>query len=98
MRYALLSYVCCPECRGELACFVTREVPTSISTFVAERAPRAPIAGAAFAVAPSSRASTPLTAFLRAHAGAPAPERNRETAVESGLLICGECARWFLIS
>lgn len=98
MRYALLSYVCCPECRGELACFVTREVPTSISTFVAERASRAPIAGAAFAVAPASQSSTALTALLRAHAGAPAPERNREAAVESGLLICGECARWFPIA
>ncbi len=97
MRYALLSYVCCPACRGELACFIAREVPTSISTFVAERAARAPIAGATFAPSPTFRSSTRLTASLRAHAGAAAPERNREAAVESGLLICGECTRWFPI-
>jgi uncharacterized protein YbaR (Trm112 family)/SAM-dependent methyltransferase len=97
MRYALLGYVVCPVCRGELACFIARETPTSISSFVAERAPRSPIAGAAFAPGPTFRSSTLLTARLQALAGAPAPQRNREAVVGSGLLICGECARWFPI-
>ena len=97
MRYALLSYVCCPACRGALACFIAHERPTKISSFVAERAPRAPAADAAFTPAPPFASSTPLTARLTALAGAAAPARNREAVVESGLLICGGCARWFPI-
>ena len=97
MRYALLTYVCCPVCRGELACFIASEKSTSISPFVAERALRAPIAGAAFAPSPSFHSPSPLAARLTALGSAAAPERNREAAVESGLLICGECARWFPI-
>jgi SAM-dependent methyltransferase/uncharacterized protein YbaR (Trm112 family) len=81
-----------------LACFVAREKPTTISSFVAERAPRAPVAGASFAPAPTFPSSTPLTARLDALAGTPAPSRNREAIVESGLLICGNCARWFPIA
>jgi uncharacterized protein YbaR (Trm112 family)/SAM-dependent methyltransferase len=97
MRYSLLSYVCCPACRGELACFIARERRTSISSFVAERAPRAPVEGAAFAPAPSFASSSRLGARLKALGGAAAPARNREAVVESGLLVCGECARWFPI-
>src|SRR5262245_12024991 len=97
MRYALLSFLCCPACRGELACFVARERRTSISPVVAERAPRAPAEGASFTPAPSFLSPTPLTARLEALAGGAAPERNREAVVESGLLICGKCARWFPI-
>jgi SAM-dependent methyltransferase/uncharacterized protein YbaR (Trm112 family) len=97
MRYGLLSYVCCPACRAELACFIAREAPTSISRFVAERAPRAPVPGASFAAAPRFRSSTRLTSRLLALAGEAAPARNREAVVEAGLLLCGECARWFLI-
>lgn len=97
MRYALLSYVCCPGCRGELACFVARERPTAISSFIAERAARAPVQGASFAPSPTFASTTPLTARLTELAGAAAPSRNREAVVDSGLLICGECARWFPI-
>jgi SAM-dependent methyltransferase/uncharacterized protein YbaR (Trm112 family) len=97
MRYSLLSYLRCAVCRDGLACFVSREVSTSISPFVAETAPRAPAVGHAFAPSPAFVARTPLAARLAALAGPAAPGRNREAAIQSGVLICGGCARWFPI-
>ena len=96
MRYSLLSYICCPYCRGELACFIARESATPISVFVAAEAARAPVAGASFAVA-AGTATMPLGALLSSQRVPAAPQRNREAEVESGLLICGACARWFPI-
>jgi SAM-dependent methyltransferase/uncharacterized protein YbaR (Trm112 family) len=97
MRYALLSYLRCPACGDALACLVTREVATPVSLFVAERAERAPAAGQAFAPSPRFTARTPIAARLAALGGPAAPERNREAAIASGLLICGGCARYFPI-
>lgn len=97
MRYSLLSYVRCPECGDALGCFVAREVPTAASFFVAAAAPRAPAAGHAFAPSPSFRANTAIAGRLTALAGPADPGRNRAAAVESGVLICGGCARWFPI-
>ena len=97
MRYGLLSYLRCPECRDALACFVSREVSTAISPFVASTAERAPAAGHPFAPSGSFAATTSLTERLKALGGPPVPARNREAAVESGVLICGGCARWFPI-
>ena len=97
MRYALLSYLRCPECGDALACVVTREVATPISLFVAAEAERAPAAGSTFAASPRFTAQTPFAARL-ASLGAPAaPARNREAAVAAGLLVCGGCARYFPI-
>jgi len=97
MRYSLLSYVRCPACGGGLACFVSREVPTAASPFVAETAARAPAAGCAFVPSPGCAPRSPLGVRLAALAGPAAPERNRKAAVQSGVLICGGCARWFPI-
>jgi uncharacterized protein YbaR (Trm112 family)/SAM-dependent methyltransferase len=97
VRYALLSFLRCPECHDALACFVSRERATSISPFVAAEAARAPAAGQAFAPAPPFAAKTPLAARLTALGGPAAPSRNREAAVESGILVCGGCGRWFPI-
>ena len=101
MRYSLLSYVCCPACRGMLGCFVAKELRTTISPFVAERAPRAmsapPDGAAAFAPMPAFKPRTPIGARLEALQRRPAPDRNREVVVETGLLICADCARWFPI-
>jgi len=97
MRYALLSYLRCPECGDALACLVAREVATPTSLFVAAAAERAPAAGSAFAASPRFAAQTPFAARL-ASLGAPAdPSRNREAAVAAGLLVCGGCARYFPI-
>jgi len=89
--------VCCPACRGALACFVRRERATAISTFVAARADRAPVERAAFAPSPSFRSSAPLASRLQSLGGKAAPDRNRTVVIEEGLLICGECGRWFPI-
>jgi SAM-dependent methyltransferase/uncharacterized protein YbaR (Trm112 family) len=97
MRYSLLSYLCCPECGDGLACFAAREIATPVSLFVAASAPRAPAAGPGFAPAPAFTARTPWAARLSALGGAAAPERNRDVAVQDGVLICGGCARWFPI-
>ena len=96
MRYSLLSYICCPSCRGSLACYIGRESATPSSTFVAAAAARAPVAGASFAPDAAGRA-TPLATRLSALGAVAAPLRNREAEVESGVLICGACARWFPI-
>ncbi|HEX6463489.1 MAG TPA: methyltransferase domain-containing protein [Vicinamibacterales bacterium] len=101
MRYSLLSYVCCPACRGVLGCFVVKELPTSISQFVAEQAPRAMRApsdgAAAFAPMPRFTPRTPIGTRLHDLQNPAAPFRNREAVVESGLLVCADCARWFPI-
>ena len=90
------SYICCPSCRGSLACYIGRESATSISPFVAAEAARAPVAGASFAAA-AAGATTSLATRLSALGAVAAPLRNREAEVESGVLICGACARWFPI-
>ena len=55
-------------------------------------------AGVGVGPVPSWRSTTPLTSLLGRHAAAPAPpERGRGMEVESGLLVCGECGRWFPI-
>jgi SAM-dependent methyltransferase/uncharacterized protein YbaR (Trm112 family) len=64
---------------------------------VAATAERAPAAGHPFAPSGAFTAATPLAERLKALAGPSAPGRNREVAVESGVLICGACARWFPI-
>src|SRR4051794_39663008 len=97
MRYALLDYIRCPECGDGLACFVSREAPTPILQSVAPAASRAPAAGQTFAPSPIFAARTPLANRLTELGGAAAPARNREVAVESGLLICGGCGRYFPI-
>jgi SAM-dependent methyltransferase/uncharacterized protein YbaR (Trm112 family) len=97
MRYALLSYLRCPECGDALACLVAREAATAISLFVAAEAERAPVAGSAFAASPRFTAQTPFASRLVALGAAAAPARNREAAVASGLLVCGGCARYFPI-
>lgn len=97
MRYALLSYLRCPECGDALACLAARETATPISVFVAAEAERAPAAGHPFAPSPRFTAQTPFAARLAALGGPAAPSRNREAAVVSGLLICGGCARYFPI-
>jgi SAM-dependent methyltransferase/uncharacterized protein YbaR (Trm112 family) len=95
VRYSLLNYVRCPVCEGALGCFVAREAQTPISPFVAETAPRAPVAGHAFTPAPPGH--TALAARLAALAAPAAPSRNREAEIDRGLLVCVECARWFPI-
>ena len=97
MRYSLLSYLRCPECADGLACFVSREAATETSLFVAETAARAPALGQRFAPSPVFTRRTPIAARLDALAGPADPTRNRTAAVESGVLICGGCARWFPI-
>ena len=69
MRYSLLSYVRCPECGDALACFVSREVATPTSLFVAATAERAPAAGHAFAASAMFRARPPIAERLAELAG-----------------------------
>lgn len=47
---------------------------------------------------PPFTARTPLTEMLAAQRSAPAPpDRNYAVEVETGVLVCGECARWYPI-
>jgi SAM-dependent methyltransferase len=96
MRYALLDSLACPYCHVELACHSHLEIPSSIVGGVyggGTRVPRGPGLGPA-----PGGVSTPLGALLRRYGGRAADStRTFEVEVEEGLLICGQCARWYPI-
>ena len=97
MRYSLLEHLACPSCRGALACFVHSESPIAMpaglfpdGARVNEHRGLGPV--------PAWRSSTAMTALLaRAATPAAPPTRGRTFEVQAGLLICGECARWYPI-
>jgi len=97
MRYSLLEHLACPSCHGALVCLVHTESPITMPAGLfadGARVNAAPGVGPA----PAWRAATALTTLLdRLATAAAPPERGRAFEVQSGLLVCGECARWFPI-
>jgi len=97
MRYSLLTHVACPSCLGPLLCLTHTEVPSQMPAGPLPDASRVS-PGPGVGPTPAWRFPTELTTLLDQLASEPAPpERGREVEVESGLLICGECGRWFPI-
>jgi uncharacterized protein YbaR (Trm112 family)/SAM-dependent methyltransferase len=97
MRYSLLEHLACPSCHGALVCFVQSETPIAMPPGLFPDGTRVNAAPGLGPV-PAWRTPTTLTALLdRLAAAAAAPERGRTVDVQSGLLICGECGRWFPI-
>ena len=97
MRYSLLSFIVCPYCAVELVCITGQEIQSPLPDGLfppAERTNSEPGIGPL----PAQRAGTPLEHLLLRHAMAPAlPARALEFVVQSGLLVCAACGRWFPI-
>ncbi len=97
MRYSLLEHLACPSCHGALVCYAHRESAIEMPAGLFPDGTRVG-AGAGLGPTPAWRAATALTALLDRLAQRPAPpERGRACEVQSGLLICGACGRWFPI-
>jgi SAM-dependent methyltransferase/uncharacterized protein YbaR (Trm112 family) len=97
MRYSLVDRLACPSCHDALVCFTHAEVPISMPAGLFPDGARVST-GPGLGPLPAFRSTTPMASLLSKHAMTPAPpERGREAEVQSGLLICGSCGRWFPI-
>ncbi len=97
MRYSLLDHLACPICHGPLACVTHTEAPSSMPAGLFPDGSRVS-PGPGVGPLPAWRSATPLTSLLTTIAQAPAaPERGRDVEVTAGLLVCGECGRWYPI-
>lgn len=100
MRYSLLSLVACPVCASGLSCLVFEERPETTPEGLfpgGDRVSAGPGVGPA-APAQADAPESPAGILLRRHATPPAPEsRGLQMGVETGLLACGGCGRWFPI-
>ncbi len=100
MRYSLLSLVVCPVCASSLSCLVLEERPETTPDGLfpgGDRVSTGPGVGPAPSGSPEIPAS-PVATLLRRYATAAAPEsRGLQVGVETGLLACGGCGRWFPI-
>lgn len=97
MRYSLLSYVACPACVARLICIVREESAETTPDGLfpgGDRVSHGPGVGPA----PAWDRESAAGALLRKYSTAAAPEsRGLECGVQTGLLACGECGRWFPI-
>lgn len=100
MRYSLLSYVACPACATSLTCLPLEESPETTPEGLFPGGDRVS-PGPGVGPAPPRTDEAPESAagvLLRKHAAPPAPEaRGLEVGVQTGLLACGGCGRWFPI-
>jgi uncharacterized protein YbaR (Trm112 family)/SAM-dependent methyltransferase len=97
MRYSLLDHLACPACHGALVCYTQRESAIEMPAGLFPDGTRVS-SGAGLGPTPPWHVATALTALLDRLAQKPAgPERGRACEVQSGLLICGACGRWFPI-
>jgi SAM-dependent methyltransferase/uncharacterized protein YbaR (Trm112 family) len=92
MRYTLITFLACPVCAGDLSTIVAVERPAPIPARNRALANVVPPEGAV--VAPLS-----IGELLSRHAANPVPPaRDYAVEVETGLLVCLACARWFPVS
>jgi uncharacterized protein YbaR (Trm112 family)/SAM-dependent methyltransferase len=97
MRYALLDHLACPVCLEPVLCIPHREAPSEMPIGRLSDGTRTS-PGPGVGPMPAWRQSNDLTTRLGDVAGAPAaPERGRLVEVETGLLVCGPCGRWYPI-
>lgn len=96
MRYSLVSFLACPVCHGDLATVVLKECPAAIPVRSRAESSLVPTEGAI--VAPIGPYKTPgaIGPVLKRYASSAAPAaRDYAVEVETGLLVCLVCARWF---
>src|SRR5919109_5393355 len=97
MRYSLLDHLSCPACRASLTCLTHTESALSMPEGLFPDGARVS-AGPGVGPVPQWKTTTLLTALLDRLSTSPAAsERGRQMEVQTGLLICGECGRWFPI-
>jgi SAM-dependent methyltransferase/uncharacterized protein YbaR (Trm112 family) len=99
VRYSLINFLACPACLGELVTIIAAERP-SPAPARPWRSPSGEVAAEGTVVAPHRPAAveSALGAALARYAAAPAPpERDNAVEVETGLLVCRACDRWFPI-
>src|SRR5262245_59803558 len=97
MRYSLLDHLACPACHSPLACITHAESAASMPEGLFPDGSRVS-GGPGLGPSPTWTTTTALTALLDRHAAPPAAaERGRQVEVQTGLLVCGSCGRWFPI-
>jgi uncharacterized protein YbaR (Trm112 family)/SAM-dependent methyltransferase len=97
MRYSLLSFVACPMCASDLICIVHEESTETTPEGLFPGGDRVS-SGPGVGPAPPWRKDSAAGALLRRYATSAAPEsRGLQFGVQTGLLACGECGRWFPI-
>src|ERR1700736_6066761 len=99
MRYSLVSFLACPICHGNLATVVVGERPAVMSVRPRVTSGLVPPEGAIVApLEPRTRANG-VRAILDRYAASPASAaRDAEVEVETGLLVCQACTRWFPVT
>jgi SAM-dependent methyltransferase/uncharacterized protein YbaR (Trm112 family) len=98
MRYGLLDLAGCQHCHSALTSFTVSERESAMPQGLLPAAARV-AGGRGVGPLPASARPTPLNRMLARHAGAAAdPARNLAVEIEEGLLICGDCDRWYPIT
>jgi ubiquinone/menaquinone biosynthesis C-methylase UbiE/uncharacterized protein YbaR (Trm112 family) len=99
MRYSLAAFLACPVCSARLATVITRECASPAAVRSRVESTLVPAAGAIVAPLPAGTQRNGLWSVLSRSAGTPAPPaRDYEVEIETGLLVCTGCSRWFPIS
>ena len=97
MRYSLLSFLACPACASDLICIVREESAETTPEGLFPGGDRVS-AGTGVGPAPAWSKESAAGKLLRRYATAAAPEsRGLRFGVETGLLACGACGRWYPI-
>ena len=95
MRYSLLSFLACPACASDLICIVREESTETTPEGLFPGGDRVS-AGPGVGPAPKWAKESAAGSLLRRYSTPPAPEaRGLQAGVQSGLLACGGCGRWF---
>jgi SAM-dependent methyltransferase/uncharacterized protein YbaR (Trm112 family) len=98
MRYGLLDLAGCQHCHAALTSFTVSERPSEMPQGLLPAASRV-AGGPGVGPVPASARPTPLNALLAHYAGVAAdPVRNLAIEIEEGLLVCGDCGRWYPIT
>jgi SAM-dependent methyltransferase/uncharacterized protein YbaR (Trm112 family) len=97
VRYSLVGHLACPVCLGELVAVVASERAAAVPVRpFREACNRVAVPGAVVAPHHTTPGSGAVAAALARHASVPAPpHRDNEVEIETGLLVCRGCDRWF---
>src|ERR1700694_3316729 len=99
MRYSLVSFLACPICHGNLATVIVGERPALMSARPRVTSSLVAPEGAIVAPLEPRTQASGVRAILDRYAASPASAgRDGEVEVESGLLVCQACTRWFPVT
>jgi SAM-dependent methyltransferase/uncharacterized protein YbaR (Trm112 family) len=99
MRYSLVSFLACPICHGTLATVIVGERPALMSARPRVASNLVAPEGAIVAPLEPRTQASGVRAILDRYAASPASAaRDAEVEVETGLLVCQACTRWFPVT